>query len=373
MSRLQQCGAVMLVITVFYSASLPAQQAGEHVSVSGQVEDDIYLAGGQVDVYATVDGDVVVAGGQLNLEGDVRQDVIAAGGDVELRGRVGDDARLAGGNVRVLAKTGDDLVAAGGRLHVAPNAEIGGSAWLSGGEVRMEGRVGEHLHAGGGRVAIAGTVAGNAEVWAEHVEIAGSTIINGHLQYRSPHPAVIAEGARIDGEITHIPVEAPAAPVAAALVFAGLMFLLSLVLTGAVLYLAFPGVAERCSEMIRSGPWAGFGYGLAVIAGAPVVMVLLFSTGLGAWLALLLLALYFLLLPTGYLVGAFLVADAGLRKMNRTPAGRKVRVLAVSVSIAGLFIVNLVPVLGSLLNWLVLLAGTGALVRVSAASYRASA
>lgn len=353
---------ILSVLFLLYPfTGFAAQHAGEHVSLSGIIDDDLYSAGGQVDLYATVSGDAVIAGGQLNLEGDVSEDVLAAGGEIELRGSVGDDARIAGGHVRVHAETGDDLVAAGGRLQLGPNAVINGSAWLAGGDVLVDGRIGEELHVSGGRVVIAGAVDGDVEVWADRVEVLSGAVVTGKLDYTSTHPAIIADGARIDGEVTHTPVDVPVAPVVAGFIFGLVLLLISLMLTGVVLYLVFPGVAERCCEAVRARPWASLGYGLAVFAGAPFVAVLLMSTGLGVWLALLLLAAWLMLLPTGYLAGAYVVADSGVRKLNRPEAGRWLRAVSLVLSILLLAIVNMIPLLGGLVNWLVLLAGIGAL------------
>lgn len=352
-----------------FSTCLFAQQAGEHVSVSGIIDDDLYLAGGQVDLYASVAGDVVVAGGQLNLEGNVRADVTAAGGDIELRGTVADDARIVGGNLRVLAKINDDLVAAGGRIQVASTADIGGSAWLAAGDVLVDGKIGEELHARGGKVIVTGSIRGNAEIWAEHIEIASSATIIGNLRYKSPRPAIIAEGARIEGKVTHVPVEILAAPVIAGFLLGGVLILLSLVVTGAVLYLVFPGVASACSKTISDKPWASLGYGLAVFAAVPFVAVLLLSTGIGVFLALLLLAAYFVMLLLGYIAGAYYVAELGMRKFNKDKAGKTMHVVSLGLALAVLFIVNIIPVFGSLLNWLVLLAGIGALSLQGASVY----
>ena len=352
---------ISLAVPLLFSAQLYAHQAGEHVTVTGEIDDDIYLAGGQVDLFATVEGDVVVAGGQLNLEGDVRADVIAAGGDIELRGTVADDARVAGGNVRVLANIGDDLVAAGGRLQVGQTAEIGGSVWISAGDVIVDGNISQSLHANGGRVIITGVIDGDVELWAEHIEIGSSAVITGDLHYRSPYPARIAEGARIEGEKTHTPVEVPVAPIMAGLLLAAILFVLTLMMTAAVLYLAFPGVAQRCSDSIRTQPWVSLGYGLAILAGGPLVIILLFSTGIGTLLALLLLAAYLIMLLTGYILGACYVADAGLRKLNKEKTGKTVRISAIVVSLLLLSLINIIPLVGSLINWLVLMAGMGAL------------
>ena len=371
MKRHMKCFISFVAFFVFSSQCF-SHQAGEHVSVTGEIDDDIYLAGGQVDLFATVDGDVVVAGGQLNLEGDVRADVIAAGGDIELRGTVADDARVAGGNVRVLANIGDDLVAAGGRFQIGPTAEIGGDAWISAGDVFIDGRIKQALHANGGRVIVTGTVDGNVEIWAEHIEIGSKAVIAGKLLYHSPHPARIAEDARIDGEVTHVPVEVPVAPIMAGLFLAAIVFLLTLVMTAVVLYLAFPGVAQRCSDSISNQPWASLGYGLAVLAGGPLVMILLFSTGIGALLALLLLAAYLIMLLVGYITGAYFVADAGLRKLNKDKAGKTVRISAIALSLLTLSLINIIPLIGGFVNWLILIAGMGALKHEMVRVYLAS-
>jgi cytoskeletal protein CcmA (bactofilin family) len=363
---------ISVAVLFLFSAQLHAHQAGEHVRVTGEIDDDIYLAGGQVDLFATVEGDVVVAGGQLNLEGDVRADVIAAGGDIELRGTVADDARIAGGNVRVLANIGDDLVAAGGRVQTGPTAKIGGSVWVSAGDVFIDGEIKQSLHANGGRVIITGSVDGDVEIWAEHIEIGSTAVIAGNLHYRSPYPATIAQDARVDGKVMHTPVEVPVAPIMAGLLVAAILFLLTLVMTAVVLYLAFPGVAQRCSDSIQKQPWVSLGFGLAVLAGGPLVIVLLFSTGIGALLALLLLAAYLIMLLAGYITGAYYVADAGLRKLNKDNAGKTGRITAIILSLLLLSLINIIPLIGSLLNWLVLIAGMGALKHEMVRAYLAS-
>lgn len=361
---------IIFILLLLSSTALSAyQQAGEKLSISGHIDDDIYLAGGQIDLYATVEGDAVVAGGQLNLEGEVKADVIAAGGDVRLRGKVADDARLTGGNVRVLATIGDDLVVAGGRVQTGPMATVGGNAWINAGDIVIEGRVAQNLRANGGSVVLIGTVDGDVELWAERIEISRSAVISGKLNYRSSRPAMIADGAIIQGKVTHTPVEIPVGHIATVALFAGLVLLLAFLLAGIVLYLLFPGVAEACSNTIRRKPWISLGFGLAVFAGGPVIIVLLFSTGIGFLLALLLLATYLLILLSGYFAGAYFVAETGLRKLNKINAATLVRVVSLGLTMILLTFINIIPLLGSLINWLVMLAGIGALKQQLVTAY----
>lgn len=363
-----------LLIPLFIITVLPAlahaQQVGELVIKRGVVDDDLYLAGGQVDLYATVNGDVVVAGGQLNLEGDIKADVTAAGGSISLRGSVADDARMAGGEVRVAARVGDDLVAAGGRIHLSPVASIGGRAWLSGGEIRIDGRVADELRVSGGRVVITGTVNGNVELRANEIVIEETAIISGNLDYKSSHEASIADGARIDGEVRYTPIELDMKPVVGSAIFAGLVLLFSIILTAVVLYLLFPDYCLRVSQTLHDQPWQTLAIGLAVFAGVPILVIILFSTAVGLWLALMLLAIYLVMLLVGYFAGALYVGNAGLNMLHKTEASKTLRAIALAVAIFFLATINLVPLLGSLVNWFVLLAGMGALSRQLYQAYR---
>jgi len=362
--------SLLVVMTTFLPVLSNAQQVGEVVIKRGVVDDDLYLAGAQVDLYATVNGDAVIAGGQLNLEGDISGDVIAAGGSISLRGAVADDARLAGGEIRVAGRVGDDFVAAGGRIHISPVARIGGRAWISGGELRIDGQVAEELRASGGRVVITGVVNGNVELWADEIVIEETAVISGNLHYKSSHEASIASGARIEGEVRHTLVETDMKPVVASVVFAALAVLLSIIITAIVLYLLFPDFSLHVCQSLRNEPWLSLGVGLAVFAGVPLLGVILFSTALGVWLALILLAIYLVMLLAGYFVGALFVGNAGLDLLRKTEVSKALRAIALAIAIFALAVINLVPLLGSLVNWAVLLLGVGALSRQLYLGYR---
>jgi hypothetical protein len=364
---------VLLLLLFFTSMSVQSleYEAGESVTRHGVVEDDLYLAGARVEMLADVNGDVVVAGGQLNLEGAVGQDVIAAGGQIALRSRVNDDARLAGGELRIAGQVGDDLIAAGGRIYLEPAASVGGSAWLSGGDIRIDGVIDQELRVTGGRVVIAGTVNGNVELWAEQVVVEKTAVITGHLHYKSAREAAIADGVRIDGEVVFTPVEVDMQPVLAGAFMAVLVLLLGIIVTAVVIYLLFPGFAMRISRTFWDEPWMSLGLGLAVFAAVPVLVTILFATVIGSLLALVLLLIYLVLLLAGYFAGALSVANRVLDKLGKADIGNRGRALALAAALAVLAIINLIPIAGTLVSWVVLLAGLGALSRQLYMSYSA--
>jgi hypothetical protein len=85
----------------------------------------------------------------------------------------------------------------------------------------------------------------------------------------------------------------------------------------------------------------------------------------------MLLAVYLVLLAAGYFAGAMFVGNTGLDMLHRTEVSKTLRAVALAITIFALAVINLVPLLGSLVNWLVLLAGIGALSRQLYLAYRA--
>ena len=356
--------ALLVGLFIAFPASLLfAKDVGERVVKRGIINDDIYLAGGEVDLQATVNGDATVAGGQLELDGNIKGDVMAAGGTIILRSRVADDVRLAGGELQVLGDVGDDVIAAGGRIRLGRDAKVGGRAWLSGGDIRVDSDIGQELRAAGGRVMITGKIQGDVYLRSKQIEIGSGAVISGNLYTQGPREARIAEGARIDGEVKHTPVEVPVAPIVARIVGTALVLLVGLMIAGVVLYLMFPRFTERATQSLRESPWPCLGFGLAVFAGTPVVILILLATGVGMWLALLLLAAYLIMLLIGYLTGAMFVGEAGLRLIGKKEPSKTGRAIGLCVAILALVIVSLIPLLGGLIFWVVLLGGMGALKR----------
>jgi cytoskeletal protein CcmA (bactofilin family) len=340
-----------------------AQQFGESVIQRGHAQEDLYLGGGSVRVLGQVDGDVSAAGGRVSIEDTVNGDVFAFGGSVDLRATVKDDARVAGGDVTVHGTIGDDLLAAGGTVRVAPEARIGGRAWLAGGTLEIAGRVGKGLKAAGGEIVVAGEILGDAELVGEHIEIRPGAIIHGQLYYRSPNEVRIDPGARVLGAVVQLPLETPPATPAGH-TGARVFMLLSLLLTASVLFVLFPNFSLVAARSVRAAPWQALGLGLAVLASVPLVVILLLASVVGLWLGLMTLVLYFVLLLLGYLTGVLFVADAGLQRLQRPAApGKAWMIGALAATLVALALLRLLPVIGALAAFALLLFGLGALTR----------
>jgi cytoskeletal protein CcmA (bactofilin family) len=352
-----------LVFILLCMALIPlrAQEAGETVRLQGEITEDVYAAGGTVDVLGKIEGDVVVAGGRVVIGETISGDVMAAGGSVEVRAVVGDDVRLAGGDVRLSGSVEDDAIAAGGNVTLSPNSQVGGRAWLSGGRIEIAGMIDKELKAAGGEIILSGRINGNVALKGQRIRILDSAIIDGDLSYSSPQEAEIAKGAQILGTIQYEPVERPMGSIIAAAIGIAFLVLLSLIITGILGYLLFPRFIDIAVTDIRSEPWKCLGLGLALFAATPIVISVLFVTLIGWLPALVIGALYLLLLLSGFLTSAFYTGDLiwGLRRV--AIESRTGRLGSFALAALLLILLGLIPVLGNLLLFVLMLLGVGAM------------
>jgi len=363
--------ALVAAAALFACEALQAQEASQSVVKSGALSEDLYLAGDRVEVSADVAGDVVAAGRSVAITGRVTGDVLLGGAEVEITGAVLDDVRGAGGTVRVTGSVGDDAVLAGGRVSIDRGARVGGRAFLAGGEVRVAGTVAKALKAGGGTVVLTGEVLGDVELAADRVEIGPGAHVAGSLRYRSPAPAQIAPGARIDGPVTRLDLPARQGRTGGAAAVLGVLFLAGVALAGVVGFLLFPRFSLGAARNLAAEPWACVGVGLALVVATPVVLALALVTVVGAPLALAGTALWLVLLLAGYLACALFLGDLALRRLRPEPS-RAATILALVLALVALRLLRLVPVLGAVVGLLAVATGVGALARAAGRAWRAS-
>jgi len=343
----------LMLIVPFSAFSLP--DTGETVTKRGVINDDYYSAGGTVNIDADVAGDIVVSGGDLFVGHRIQGDLIAAGGSISIRGEILDDVRIAGGEIVVDATIGDDLIAAGGNIRISSGTSTGGNAWLAGGDVFMAGTVNKELSIVAGDIRIVGTVHGDVELQGGEIQILEGTLIKGNLHYKSPNEARIHPAAKIMGTVTYEQMEWDRPHRGY-----GFFFSLTLLVAGIVLFWLFPGFTTTAAGRIALNPWKSFGVGFVLLVVAPIAAVLLMGIVLGVWVGLSVFALYFVALPVGLLISCFFLGDWGARLLHKDIATTGRRILSITIVIILLGFIQLIPVIGGLFIFVLLLLGLGA-------------
>ena len=349
-------------------------EAGETVIKRQPITHDFYAAAEMILISGPASGDVVIAGQRLSLDGPVAEDVIAAGEIITLNGDVGDDIRAAGRLIQINGKVGDHIVAAGETVTLGPQSNVGSWAWLAGHQVEVLGRVGQQLKIAAEEVIIAGEIMGEVEIMAEEVEILSDAVIHGPLTVQSPNPPEIAAGARILGEVNHIPMpEIDYAPVAKLMLLIGVIYMLGLILTGIVYFLMFPKFSISTGRQIEQNPLITLGLGFVVLLLTPLVIVLLLSTGVGILLGAVVAAAYIVMVVLGGMTGVIYVSDVTLRRLfNKEAASKGVMVATLIGAFVLLGMVQIIPFIGSLVVLLLIVMGIGALKYQFWQQYQAS-
>jgi cytoskeletal protein CcmA (bactofilin family) len=318
--------------------------AGKSAIVSEPVAGDLFVAGGDLDIGAKVGGDLVAAGGRVRVDGDTGNDLYAIGGRVSLQGSVAHNLRIAGASVQIGSR-----------------ARVSGGASVAGGEVNVLGAVDGYLQAAGGRVFIDGTVGGDVDVAADAVELGPGARIGGGLRYVSRKEIVLDPGAQVKGPIERRLAPLPRHRVARAVHALRWVWNVGLIVLAGVLVAVMPRFFGSVAEAARRKFWWSLLLGFALLVSVPCAAVLLLATGIGAPLALLLVALYLALLLVGYVSAGIALGRAGLQRWHgeRTQS----RSWGASAAVLGMLVIVLlgwVPVLGFLVRFVALITGTGA-------------
>ena len=358
------CLAVLLVLAT--SAAAGRSQAPGS-SAAFMFDEDYFSAGGDVELDKRIEGDTALAGGRIAVRGPVKGDVLLAGGDIKVTDTVGQNLYAAGGSIALSSQVAGNARLAGGQVTISHRGGIAGKASIAAASVQMAGRVGRYLAVYAESVRIDGEVGDDLRIVARFVEIGPDAKIGGKLIYRSPQPAQIAPSAVIAGGVTQLEMVWPGEKVYSiarvATWISLFVLLLSLLLVGAIMILAFPEFSADAARTVRSDPWKALGLGFALLLCLPVAAILFLLSVVGVPLGIALLLFYPVMLLLGYITGALFLGDAAgawvARRRARTFTPRW-RYMALAAALFVLLLVSEIPLVGGIAHFALLLFGLGA-------------
>lgn len=322
--------------------------AGEKVVVSGTVNNDAYIVGGNVIIDGQIKGDLLVAGGNVTISGIVNGNIRAAGGEINISGVIDKNVTIAAGSARLdnSAQVLGNLVAASGNLDIY--APVNGKA-----------------HIGAAALTLANRVGGNLVAGVEDLTLTSNASILGDLNYWSENEGDISNDASISGRVNYhktAPKQVDSKGMSEFLTalrtgFNIFNFLAATVL-GSILILLFPNFMQRSADIISKKPWVTLFAGLVTLFITPFVIVLMLITLVGIPLGLFAIAAYFFII---YLSQIFVANFIGQKVLNY--ANQKFHpVFGLLVGLLLLGVLGLIPIVGGILQFFVVLFGIGAYV-----------
>jgi hypothetical protein len=323
------------------------------------VDQNPYIAYGEVvEIRGTINGDAYIAAGEVIVDGVINGDLLVAGGNVRIGGVVTQSVRVIGGQIRITADVGGGVSAVGGNVEFGDTGVIEGSLVAAAGNVSVELPVGEGVRIAAGNVSLLNSVGGDVETAAGPVRLGPNADIAGNLIYLSDSEAQIHENATVSGEIERRMIEdreelrdRMLAGVGRVTIIARVISTLSALAVGLILIYLSPKFMLRTTNTLSSRPWLSLGIGFLAIILTPIAIVALLATIIGIPLALILLAIYMILLYLGKLFVIFWLGTKLLRERS-----------AYLMFVAGLavyFIISLIPVIGGIVGILAMLFGIG--------------
>ncbi len=309
----------------------------QHATVSGVVEDNAYFFAQTLEVTGSVLGDLHVFCQHLIVTGDIGGDIYCWGGEIE----------------------------------IDPEAVVHGNVVFGAGILTVEGKIAGEIKGGGGEVIILGELLGPSDLGVGRLEIGPEAHIVGDLTYTAAQEADVAEGARIEGDITfHEDIHVVDDSVAEIereekKGFGWFGFLqiiasyLGVLVLGVVLLAVLRRHARKPSEVLNRQPGLTLGVGFLVFIVTPVAAVISIALILPMPLGFVGLLLY----VTGLLLAGLVVALwLGGRLLGWMGKPGEPGYGALALGLAALWLLGMIPYLGFLVKLIMLVAGLGGIV-----------
>ena len=311
---------------------------GDLIAQSEVVGDDIVVEEGEV-----VTDDIEVAAGDVEVHGTVEGDVEAAAGSVTVTGEVTGDVHAAAGSVTVDGAVGGDVDAMAGSAEIREGAVVGGEVAAAAEEVVIEGRVD-------------GDVTG-----AETVVLGSGADVGGDVEYGESLDR--ADGAAVAGTVSQVdaagwsvgwagPAVGPTLPDAP---FGGAYALGAALLAGGLLVVVGSRFSADLVEQADADPLRTTVVGGAALVGVPMALVAVAITVVGIPVALAGGVAFAVAAVLAYAGGGFVLGSLALAEV-----GVESRGLALVAGVGGAWLAGRLPVVGGLLDLLVVAVGLGA-------------
>jgi hypothetical protein len=290
--------------------------------------------------------------------------VLAAGWHISLTGPARDDVRIAGRQLTLAAPIAGDLTAAGADVSIEPATQVSGRTWLTGATLNVNGVFEREVRLAGGTVRLGGEFRQPVQIVAEKLEVLPSARVLAPLSYKSPNPATISGSAVMNGPVSYTAVSQREARQAHAFrVVSSVFFAINLIVAGALLFWLLPRVAGGAVSTLRSVPGRSLLLGLALFVGVPFAALVLVLSLVGAPVGLSVAALYAVALLVGLVTSAFRVGEWEAHLFGGTDlTSLKQRAVMLVAGVVTLSVLRAVPVFGTLVVFVSIVFGLGALV-----------
>ena len=347
---------VLLSSVVFADNETPITKADNEAGImlvdenleatSNGVSKTLYLADSSVTIDYPVEGNVFVMAQDLTISGNISGNVFALAQNlkIETTGSINSTLFVCAENITIDGTLSDVF-------SISSNLTINKSA-----------RIIQDITAGGSTLKLGGTIGRNANFEFDEINTSDSAMILGDLSYSSRVAAIsedIVSGTTSFKIIEEVKIE-PKDIIKSKLNDLYTLLVISLVIVLIVVY-AMPKFADKEQKIVENKLAATFGYGALALILIPFACLLLFFTIIGILPAVALFLVYlFIIMQVATPLVAIAIAKIICKKINKNAKG--FTLLFSMLLVLAIWVLELIPVLGSIVSLLTAILGLGIIV-----------
>ncbi len=249
------------------------------------------------------------------------------------------------------------------------NAEIAGDVFAVGGQIDILGSIKGQFKSYADILTINNSVTGAVSLnVAQNLSIGSKAVFGDNAKYKAPQEAEVASGATLGGlqfeKMTGSESRAngKAGFVTGLLTIGFVLKLLALIITAIVINHFFGRTTKELSNSLYNHFGKSFLIGLSIFIVVPIVSIFLMISMLGFYLALIMLTIWLLLLLLGSLLSTLFVGASILKALGKK-SELSIDWQAIVIGVVVVGILSLVPILGMLFVFVLIVSGMGILAR----------
>lgn len=357
---------VVLLITPGYAITLRSGDALE-IAENEVIDDDLILFAQSIDIKGKVNGDVCAFAQEVKVSGEIEGSIFSGAATIDIDAKSVKTIWAMGGNITISGLIDRNVLLFGGSLLIDDNARISKDLIAYGGKFNVEGDISGEIKGGVGKFVMSGK-SGNININAGETKIKSGAQISGDLVLESAEEPVIEEGVVITGETK---LEKPEekgegilfafAPMLAFFIaFMKIVMFIAKIIVGVILIALFKKFVRKVMDTFISKPWLSLGWGFLGFIVIPVAVMILFAVLIGFPIAVFGTYVYTILIYLSSIFVAFVVGEKIIQLFKKE--GEISLYVSFIIGIIVLFVLGLIPVLGFIINILVLLFGMGMLL-----------
>jgi cytoskeletal protein CcmA (bactofilin family) len=330
------------------SYTLPAGQ---------EVKTDLIVSADHAQIDGNVDGDLIVFSRDVEVNGHVTGDILGFSAEVRMNGTVDGNLRVCTHSLVLNGTVAKNLTVLGNSVEADERSKVGGSVMFLAHDAELNGTIADSVLAMAGQTEINGSIGRSLKLRGQDVTIGSSAQIAGRTQFEGRNQPLVMAGAKLGSPLEYT--KQTPAPVYTTwryywhqILRWGAAFLLGLVLS-----LLTPAVfmdAARAANKVG----LSMGIGLLFLVGIPVAAIIACVTIVGLGLGIVTLLIY---LVAVYMSQIFVGQWLG-EKMLGSGIGIGPVLARLALGLAVLRVIRVIPFVGPLSMWVVIVWGLGAYI-----------